>query len=310
MRGLFLEAGEARFRSDLPEPEPGPGEVLIDVLRAGVCATDLALRRGYMDFVGVPGHEFVGRARSGAWAGHRVVGDINAACGACPTCRAGDPHHCPGRTVLGILGRSGAFAERLCLPEENLLPVPAGVSDEAASFVEPLAAALEICEQVMVPAGLPCLVVGDGRLGLLCAWALHLHGAQVRVQGRHPERAGLLPEGTAIEARVAARFPLVVEATGRAELLPEVLASVQPRGTLILKTTSERATSLDLSRVVVDEISLIGSRCGPFDKALDVLAEGRIPVERWVAARYPLDEAVQALEHAARRGTMKVLLEV
>jgi threonine dehydrogenase-like Zn-dependent dehydrogenase len=316
MRGLFLEDAKLTYREDLPEPEPGPDDALVEVIQAGICATDLALSRGYMRFAGVPGHEFVGVARTGPFAGKRVVGDINAACGACDTCRANDPHHCPNRTVLGILGHSGAFAERLCLPTCNLLEVVDGVSSDAATFVEPLAAAFEIARQVDFEPGERALVAGDGKLGLLCAWALHLDGMKVTVAGRHTERAALLPDAVELrlgmleaDARSVARFDVVVEATGRADVLPRVLSLVRPRGTLVLKTTTEAPTTIDLSALVVDEITLIGSRCGPFDRALEVLTDGLVPVEKLIDARYPLHEGGDAFARASAGGALKILLE-
>jgi len=315
MRGLHLDDAVLTWREDLPEPEIGEGECLVEVLRAGVCATDLALARGYMGFRGIPGHEFVGRALDGPLRGRRVVGDINAACGACPTCRAGDPHHCPHRTVLGIVGRPGAFAERLALPLVNLLEVPAGVSDEAAIFTEPLAAAFEIAEQLPLTPTMTALVAGDGKLGLLCAWVLALHGVRVRVAGRHPERQKLLPADVELvtgllepgAAGTGERFDLAVEATGNPEVLPRLLGRVRPRGTVVLKTTTERATTLDLAPVVVDELQIVGSRCGPFDRALAALAAGQVPVERLVSERFPMREGARAL--AAAPGQLKVVLE-
>ncbi len=318
MRGLVLEDGRASVRDDLPEPEPGPGESLVEVLVAGVCATDLALRAGYMGFTGVPGHEFVGRALTGPLAGRRVVGEINAGCGTCADCRAGDPRHCATRTVLGILGRPGAFAERLALPSANLLPVPDDVPDDAAVFAEPLAAALQIPADVPLPRGAPALVAGDGRLGLLCAHALHGAGLEVTVAGRHAERTDLLPQGVRLLTGLleegapppAARVPVAVDATGSADVLPRLLPHVAPRGTLVLKTTTERPVTLDLAALVVDEVRLVGSRCGRFAPALDLLAQGSVPVERFVAARRPLAEADRALEEAAAPGVLKVLVDV
>jgi threonine dehydrogenase-like Zn-dependent dehydrogenase len=323
VRGLVLADGRARVADDLPEPVAQPGSCRVRVLRAGVCATDLALAAGYMGFAGVPGHEFVGLALDGPLAGRRVVGEINAGCGSCPRCHAGDPRHCEGRTVLGILGHSGAFAEQLALPAVNLLPVPDGVSTDAATFAEPLAAALALTEAVDVVAGQPALVAGDGRLGLLCAHALHSAGAAVTVAGRHPERADLLPPGVAFAeglleddepspptAQAPRRFHLSVEATGNPDVLPRLLARMAPRGTVVLKTTTERPATLDLAPLVVDELRLVGSRCGRFAPALEVLAAGDVPVERFVDARFPLAQADQALARAAERGVLKVLIDV
>ena len=316
MRGLFLDDAVLTFRHDLPEPEPASGEVRVEVLQAGLCATDQALARGYMGFRGIPGHEFVGRALDGVHAGRRVVGDINAACGACDTCAADDPHHCPNRSVLGILGRGGAFAERLVLPEVNLLPVPDSVSDDAAIFVEPLAAAFEIAEQVPLSAGLRAIVAGDGKLGLLCAWVLALHGVEVKVAGRHAERASLLPAGAVLETGLleadasdkSERFDLAVEATGNPAVLQRLIGRVRPRGTLVLKTTTEAPVTLDLAPVVIDELHVIGSRCGPFDRALACLAADEVPVARVIADRFPLEQGPRAFE--AARGRLKIVLEV
>lgn len=321
MRALWLADGQARVRDDRPEPAPAPGEARVQVTLAGVCATDLALARGYMGFAGVPGHEFTGVALDGPLAGRRVVGEINAGCGACRECRAGDARHCPRRTVLGILGRPGAFAERLSLPAGNLLAVPEGVSDAAAVFAEPLAAALHLVEQLPVASGAPVLVAGDGRLGLLCAHALALAGAEVTVAGRHPEHAALLPAGArhvhgllehdAPTGDLSPReplFPLAVEASGDPSVLGRLLHHVEPRGTVVLKTTCEAPAALDLAGVVVHEQRIVGSRCGRLQPALDVLARGVVPVERLVQGCYPLADAEQALAHAARRGTLKVLV--
>ncbi|MFT5477301.1 MAG: threonine dehydrogenase-like Zn-dependent dehydrogenase [Planctomycetota bacterium] len=312
MRALCIEDGGLRFRADVEAPVPAAGEVRVRVRCAGVCATDLALLRGYMGYRGVPGHEFVGVALDGPLAGRRVVGEINAACGACERCRAGLGRHCARRSVLGILGRSGAFADELALPQANLRAVPDGVSDAAATFTEPLAAAFEIDEQVDLTRVDAALVVGDGRLGLLCAQVLALRGVTVTVRGRHPERAEFLPGGITYEAPGAGaqRFPLVVEATGRPDALAAALGQVEPRGTLVLKTTSEAPTTLDLAPLVVDEITLVGSRCGPFDPALAALAAGHVVVEPMVHAHFSLEQGVEALERAGRPGVLKVLIDV
>jgi len=317
VRGLFVGDG-TRVREDLAPPVPATGEVRVRLRLAGVCATDLALARGYMGYRGVPGHEFVGEALDGEHAGRRVVGEINAGCGTCDRCRSGDPRHCSTRSVLGILGRQGAFAEELVLPASNLLPVPDDVPDETAVFCEPLAAALEIESQVELRPGESALVVGDGRLGLLCAHVLARAGLEVTVAGRHPERAELLPAGvrhrTGLFEQDASepgrpRFDLAVEVTGNPRVLQRVLACVRPRGTLVLKTTSEDRVPLDLAPIVIDELTLVGSRCGRFEPALELLRAGTIPVERWIHGRYPLSRADEALAHAGRPGTLKILIE-
>ncbi|MGQ0553885.1 MAG: alcohol dehydrogenase catalytic domain-containing protein [Planctomycetota bacterium] len=321
MRGLVIERGRVTLRNDLPEPVPPPGESLVQVLLAGICATDLALARGYIGFAGVPGHEFVGRALSGPLAGQRVVGEINAGCGRaeCPECRREDPRHCPRRTVLGILGRSGAFAGRLVLPDRNLHAVPDSVSDEQAVFAEPWAAALHAAEQLPAVRGQRVLVAGDGRLGLLCAHALARAGAHVTVAGRHPERTALLPAGARLvtgwlEAEIADgrtdSFPYAVEATGRPETLARLLARVAPRGTIVLKTTCETPAPLDLAPLVVNEQALIGSRCGRMAPAIAALRDNPPPIAAFGAERFPLSDAVAALAHASKRGVLKVLLDV
>lgn len=320
MRGLQLSAGRAEIRDDLPEPPEQQGWSRVAVTLAGVCATDIALSRGYMGFAGVPGHEFVGRALDGPLAGRRVVGEINAGCGRCSRCHAGDPRHCEQRSVLGILSHSGAFAERLSLPDTNLLPVPDGLSDAAASFTEPLAAALAISEAVTIGPGERTLVAGDGRLGLLCAHALHHAGAAVTVAGRHAERAALLPDGVELltdlleddDSRHTGPhgFDLAVEATGHPDVLSRLVVRMAPHGTIVLKTTSDRPLEFDTAPVVVNELRLVGSRCGRFAPALQLLAEGFVPVEQMIAARYPLQQADKALEHAALPGILKVLVDV
>jgi threonine dehydrogenase-like Zn-dependent dehydrogenase len=312
-----MEAGRVSVRDDVPRPAPSDEVTRVKVTRAGVCATDLALKAGYMGFAGVPGHEFVGVALDGPLAGQRVVGEINAACGVCAWCQRGDDRHCPSRTVLGIQAHSGAFAEELALPHRNLLVVPEQVDDDAATFTEPLAAALHITDDVGVD-GARALVIGDGRLGLLCAWALHLRGAHhVAVAGRHPERAALLPPGAELvgeadptEPWTGERHDVVVEVTGRGELLEHAVARTRPRGTLVLKTTAADAAPVNLWQVVVDEIRVVGSRCGRFGPALEALATGAIPLDRFVMDRFPLDDAPAALERAAARGALKILLDV
>lgn len=328
MRALVLEPGLApALRDDLAAPTPRAGWTRVRVLRTGICATDLALARGYLDFRGVPGHEFVGVALEGPLSGRRVVGEINAACGNCPACTAGHDRHCPKRTVLGILGLPGACAEELSLPQQNLLPVPARVSTDAATFTEPLAAALHLADDIDLAAHPRALVAGDGKLGLLCAWALHRAGCAVTVVGRHPDRQALLPGGTEhvtgwLETHDAADAPtdagvppaqpfdLAVEATGHPDVLPRLLPLVRPRGTVALKTTAERPAPLDLSLAVVNELRLVGSRCGRFAPALAALAAGAVPVERLIEARFPLAAAPAALQQAGQPGTLKVLLDV
>ena len=317
MRGLWLEQQTLTYREDLPIPEPGPGEALIRLRLAGICATDLEVVRGYYPFTGVPGHEFVGEVvaapEAPEWVGRRVVGEINLTCGTCRFCRRGMPTHCENRTVLGILGHDGVFAEYLTLPIANLHPVPDAVPDEMAVFTEPLAAALEIQQQVHIRPTDRVLVVGVGRLGQLIAWTLSLTGAEVfAVVRRERQRALLAPYGVrALTAEeVSPRsMDLVVEATGNPQGLALAKHALRPRGTLVLKSTFAGDTTLNLAPFVVDEVTVVGSRCGPFAPALRHLAQGRVDPRPLIEARYPLQQGLEAFAHAARAGVFKVLLE-
>lgn len=311
---------------DVPIPTPPPGEALIRVTRAGICNTDIELARGYMAFQGIPGHEFVGvveQSPDQAWLGRRVVGEINANCGACETCLAGRPTHCPNRTTLGIVARDGAFAEYVSLPVHLLHPVPDGVSDDEAVFTEPLAAALEVLQQVQVKPTDRVVILGDGKLGLLVAQVLGMTGAAVTAIGRHREKLAILERRgirTSVGgADVTPGADIVVEATGSLAGFKQGRALVRPRGTLVLKSTfaGDLAPLLAsngglnfLSALVVDEITLVGSRCGPFAPALRLLAEGRVDVQSLIHARYPLADALAALDHAQRPGVLKVLLDM
>jgi len=322
MRALLLEPASRldsalKFTADRPTPTPRPGEALIRVRVAGVCNTDLELVKGYMQFKGIPGHEFVGvvERAPGAeeWEGRRVVGDINIACGDCPTCRAGRPTHCPHRTTLGIAGRDGAFAEYLTLPVRNLYPVPNSLSDETAVFAEPLAAACEIIQQVHVHPTDRVIVLGDGKLGLLCAQVLALTGCALTVVGHHQEKLDILAQrgiATALgEEAVEAEADLVVEATGHPAGYAAARRLVRPRGIIVLKSTYHGPVDADLTMAAVDEITLVGSRCGPFAPALRLLEQDLVDVLPLIQARYPLDEATTAFEHAARPGALKVLVD-
>jgi threonine dehydrogenase-like Zn-dependent dehydrogenase len=298
-----------------PKSKPTPGEVQIRTILAGICNTDLEIVRGYAGFHGVLGHEFVGvveQAEDPAWHGQRVVGEINAACGTCPTCRAGRPTHCPNRTALGIRGRDGVMAEYFCLPSENLHPVPDNVPDEAAVFAEPLAAACEILEQVHVHPSDRVIVLGDGKLGLLVAQTLALTGCELTVVGRHPDKLARL-EARGIATQVGDRglegdADVVVECTGQPGGFLAARKMARPRGTVVLKSTYHGEIQTDLSRIVVDELTLVGSRCGPFPPALRLLDQQLVDVTSMIEAEYPLADALIAFEHASRRGTLKVLI--
>jgi threonine dehydrogenase-like Zn-dependent dehydrogenase len=316
MRALTLDpTGSLRLvERDTPSAED---ECLIRVLAAGICGTDLELMRGYAGFAGVPGHEFVGvvenaPAREVAWLGQRVTGEITVGCGHCDGCRAAGRGHCDRRTVLGIIGRDGAFAEYLSLPAVNLHAVPDDVDDEAAVLVEPLAAACRVLEQVRVTPAMRAAVIGPGRLGLLVALVLRDAGADVTIVGRGETRLALARAlglsavtGDAAATR-ARRFDCVVDATGDPRGLTIAKSLVRPRGTIVLKSTFHGETSVAFSPIVVDEITLVGSRCGPFDAAIDRLASRRIDVRPLVDAVYPLEQFRDAFD-AASAGKKVVL---
>lgn len=315
MRALWLESRRLDIR-DVPIPDPPPGEALIRVLKAGICNTDNELTRGYYPFTGIPGHEFVGVVESGSrpLEGRRVVGEINAVCGACRACLAGRRTHCERRTVLGIVSRHGAFAEYLTLPVENLHVVPDAISTDAAVFTEPLAAALEIQQQVAIRPGDRALVVGDGKLGQLVAQTLALTGCSLVVTGRHEAKLRLLAargiDTRRDDAVEQGAFDVAVECTGNPDGFRIAQRALRPRGTLVLKSTYAGALTLDASAVVVNELTLVGSRCGPFAPALELLAAGRVAVEPLIHARYPLARAPDAFEHAQQAGVLKVLVEI
>jgi threonine dehydrogenase-like Zn-dependent dehydrogenase len=314
MRALHLDGRTARV-VDHAMPEADAGHALVRVALAGVCNTDLELAKGYMGFRGVLGHEFVGEVVEGPaeWKSKRVVGEINFACGRCDFCARGLGRHCPNRSVMGIQNADGAIAEYVRVPVENLHGVPDAVTDDRAVFTEPLAAAFEIVEQVDVPPGASCLVLGDGKLGLLVAQVLHAAGARVLAVGHHPEKLALLAKRgmeTCLEADwTPSPTGIVVEATGTAGGFQAAVAATQPRGTLVLKSTVAEHPSVDLAPLVIHEIQLVGSRCGPFEPALRALAEGSVEVEPLVHERLPLSRATEGLTRAARPGVLKVLIE-
>jgi threonine dehydrogenase-like Zn-dependent dehydrogenase len=317
MRALVAADGRLDL-CDRPRPFR-PGECLIKVRLAGICGTDLEILAGYAGFRGIPGHEFVGTvewAPEGAegWLGRRIVGEINIGCGTCRFCRDGVREHCERRQVLGIRGRDGAFADYVVLPAENLRELPSGVADEVAVFVEPLAAACRVVEQVDVSRISEAAIVGDGRLGLLVGQVLRHAGARVTVVGRHAEKLAIARrfglETMAAEAvNVArARFELVVDATGRPEGLTSALALVRPRGTLVLKSTFHGDAPVATSPIVVDEVTIVGSRCGRFSTAIDLLARRAIDVRPLVSGTYPLSKWREAFADA--RTSLKVLMDL
>lgn len=317
MKALILE-GPGRVRHGEADVPPSRNECLIRVRLAGVCGTDLQLLEGYADFRGIPGHEFVGIVESAPeldahWVGRRVVGEINVGCGACMWCRRGEKEHCPARTVVGIRGRDGAFAEYLKLPAANLHAIPDSIDDRTAVFVEPVAAACRILEQLDLDERPRVAVLGDGRLALLVGQVLKTRVADVTIVGRHHEKMAMARR-LGVEARPAAldrdarAFDVVVEATGRGEALAEAVDLVRPRGIVVLKSTVHGAVPVATWPMVVNEVTAIGSRCGPFAPAIALLASGAVRVEPLIAATYGLDE--HALAFAQARRGLKVLFAV
>jgi len=314
MRALWLEDRQLRVRDDVPRPRVD-GEALVRVLLAGICNTDLELTRGYYPYAGIPGHEFVGVVEEGPQElrGRRVVGEINATCGSCEACLAARRTHCDRRTVLGIIARNGAFAEYLSLPAANLHVVPDSISTEEAVFVEPLAAALQIQQQVRIGREDRVLLVGDGKLGQLIAQTVALTGCRLLVAGRHRAKLELL-ENRGIETATAVpegrRFDIAIDSTGNAEGFAAARKALRPRGTLVMKSTYAGALTVNASSLVVDEITLIGSRCGPFAPALDLLASRAVDVRPLIRNTYALHDAVAAFAEAEQPAALKVLVRV
>lgn len=324
MNALTFDGPDTLLRTDHPEPALVAGEAIIRPTRMGVCSTDIELAQGYMGFAGVLGHEFVGVVEKVAdtanedWVGQRVVGTINCVCGVCDQCRAGIREHCRDRTVLGIHNRDGCFAERFLLPTNNLLAVPDNVDDDHAVFAEPLAAALQVQRQITVINRPYITVLGDGRLGLLVAQVLSRLNATVRVVGKHPDKLKHC-EKWGIKSRLLQDVGLrqdqdiVVDCTGSAQGFATAAQMVRPRGTIVLKTTvapqAVQETPIDLAPVVIHEINVIGSRCGPFDQALQTLSAGEVDVVSLISRRVRLADSAQALKTAKQPGVVKVLLE-
>jgi alcohol dehydrogenase len=298
-------------------PRRPDGHALIRLITAGICNTDIELLQGYYGFTGVPGHEFAGEvveASSPDWVGRRVVGEINLACGDCEWCARGLGRHCPDRKVLGIVRQPGAFRQYLTLPERNLHVVPDGVPTDHAVFTEPIAAACEILDQVRIHKGEHVAVLGDGKLGLLIVQVLAACGARVRHYGRHREKLAI-SEKAGVQTALAgtkmpqARFDLVVEATGSPEGLATAVQMTRPRGTVIMKSTTHGLARINTAPVVVNEVTLLGSRCGRFEPALALLKSKKLHLDELIHARFPLTEAPRAFRFAQRPGVLKVLLD-
>ena len=312
----MLDSGRLALR-DRPTPVAGPGEALIRVAMAGVCNTDLEIARGYMGFSGVLGHELCGVIESCPdvrFIGRRVAGEINLSCGACELCARGLARHCPKRTVMGIAGKDGCFAEYVTLPMANLHLLPDELSDERACFVEPTAAAFEVLEQVMVLGRDRVAVLGDGKLGLLIAQVLESTGCALTLVGHHASKLELARNAGIETADIASlarkSFDVVVEATGSPSGLRAAVELVRPRGTVVLKSTYHGKVEFDAAPLVIDEITVVGSRCGPFERAIPALASGLVRPDALIEAVIPLANAASAFERAAQPGALKVLLDM
>ncbi len=316
MRALIFE-NEIRYRDDIPVPEPDHAEALIRITLAGICNTDLEIIKGYMGFAGIPGHEFVGiveKCDNAQLIGKRVVGEININCGKCSYCISGLSNHCTERSVLGILNKNGAFAEYITLPVKNLHILPDTVSDSEAVFTEPLAAAFEILRQIDVSNSDSVCVLGDGKLGLLIAMVLSSTGCDLTAVGKHSDKL-LLLERIGIKTKInplliGNKFDIVVECTGSRSGVEKALNIVKPGGKVVLKTTVAERGEIDLNQIVINEISLIGSRCGPFPDAIKAMKSCKVNPVPLISAEYDLKDGEKALEHAAKKGVLKIILKV
>ena len=319
MRALRFD-GTLKLVRDAPVPRR-EGEALVQVICAGICNTDLEIVKGYAGFRGTPGHEFVGRvveSPDARLAGRRVVGEINAGCGQCEVCLQGDSRHCASRTVLGIKNRDGAFAEFLSLPVGNLIEVPDSISDAAAVFVEPLAAAFNIIERISLEPSTSIAIVGDGKLAQLITLVMARTNCELAVVGRHEEKLKMarkhgakrvLLDTDALDRRWDARFDIVIEASGSPSGLANALRLVKPRGIVVLKSTHHGATPVETSQVVVNEVTIIGSRCGRFQPALEFLARGSVDLSPLITQRLPLEDGLFAFHQAAHPDAMKVIIQ-
>lgn len=315
MKALHFDGQKMTFRTDYNNPKSG--EALVEVNLAGICGTDIEILNGYMSYQGIPGHEFVGvvkESQNKDLIGKRVVGEINVGCGICESCKKGLERHCPYRTVLGILRRDGAFAQFLSLPEKNLHVIPDQIHDEQAVFVEPLAAAFEIKEQINLKKESNIAIVGDGRLAQLVALVLNLSCQNITCFGRHKNKLELL-KNLGIKTKIGIepddnqKFDLVVEATGSNSGFENTMKLIKPRGIVILKSTLASKKNIDLTPTVINEVTVVGSRCGPFRPAIHALASGMISVDNLIDSTYSLEKFQDAFEHTKKPGTLKILLK-
>ena len=316
MRGLWLENQKLTLRDDLPIPSPRDGECLVKVKKVGICNTDLELVRGYYPYRGILGHEFVGVCEQGPkdLQGQLVAGEINAACGHCEFCKKSIPTHCTNRSVLGIVNHHGAFADYLCLPSKNLHRIPSNVSIEAATFIEPLAAALEIQEQVNILPNSKVVVIGPGKLGRLIAMTMKLLPCDLTVVARTSQTAESLKD-QGFQACTNGEleehsYDLAIECTGNPSGFDDALKSLKPRGTLVLKSTYADKLTLDMASIVVNEINIVGSRCGPFDKAIKLLAEEKVDPTSLIHSSISFEHIIDGFEAAAQPGHLKVLVDI
>jgi len=313
--------GTLKLVRDAPVPRR-EGEALVQVICAGICNTDLEIVKGYAGFHGTLGHEFVGRvveSPDGALIGRRVVGEINAGCGECEVCLQGDSRHCVSRTVLGIKNRDGAFAEFLSLPVRNLIELPDSMSDATAVLVEPLAAAFNIIERVSIEPSTSVAIVGDGKLAQLITLVMAQTNCELALIGRHEEKLEMarkygaervLLDTSVLDREWHSRFDVVIEASGSPSGLANALRLVKPKGNVVLKSTHHGATSLETSQVVVNEVTIIGSRCGRFQPALELLASGHVDLSSLISQRLPLEDGPLAFDQAAHPDAMKVILQM
>ncbi|MDB4624625.1 alcohol dehydrogenase catalytic domain-containing protein [Rubripirellula sp.] len=315
MRAICLDQNGIQFHPDHQSPVPLSGEVIVDVIAAGICETDLQLAKGYMGFSGVLGHEFVGIATSGPLAGARVVGEINCNCRKCPRCLSGLGNHCVDRTVVGIHRHDGAFADQVAIPQTSMHIVPDSISDDQAVLIEPLAAALQIQQQIEISSVQNAIVLGDGRLANLCAQAIYQSVKNIKVVGKHELKLARFRkfgiETIHLNDLIREKdFDLVVDCTGSVTGLPLALQLVKPRGTIVMKTTVAADHVISLAPVVIDEISVVGSRCGPFDLAIELLQADRFDLSGLVTHRFSLEEAAKAFEMAVDPSAFKVVFDV